>query len=125
MLLSRLIGLTCVLAFVSPGLFAQGPTYAKEVSRILQAKCQICHRAGDIAPFALNSYDDAVTWADDIQRVISDGTMPPWKPVAGYGQFLDSYALTDDEKQTLLSWVANQTLMGDPADLPDAPVATG
>ena len=33
--------------------------------------------------------------------------MPPWKPVPGYGEFRDSYALTADEKQTILSWIAN------------------
>jgi hypothetical protein len=105
--------------------FAQGPTYSKEVSRIFQAKCQICHRDGDIAPFALNTYDDAVNWAADIQRVITDGIMPPWKPVAGYGEFRDNYSLTADEKQTILSWIANGTPQGDPADLPDPVVNTG
>src|SRR5579859_4338766 len=81
-----------------------GPTFDKEVSRIYQAKCQSCHRDGDIAPFALNSYDDAVTWAEDTQRTILDGSMPPWKPVAGYGDFRDSRALTASEKQTILDW---------------------
>ncbi len=98
----------------------QGPTYAKEVSRIIQAKCQLCHRDGDIAPFALNSYDDAVTWSADIQRVLNEGLMPPWKPVAGFGVFRDSYALSADEKQTILSWIGNGTPQGDPADLADA-----
>lgn len=107
----------------APAVFAQ-PTYSKEVSRIVQAKCQICHRDGDIAPFSLNNYDDASTWANDIGRVLSDGAMPPWKPVAGYGDFRDSYALTADEKQTILSWVAAGAPEGDPADLADtAPVA--
>ena len=105
--------------------FAQGPTYSQEVSRIFQAKCQICHRDGDIAPFALNTYDDAVNWAADIQRVITDGLMPPWKPVAGYGEFRDNYSLTVDQKQTILSWIANDTPQGDPADLPDPVVNTG
>jgi hypothetical protein len=125
MKLPRLTGVACILVIVPAFAFAQGPTYAKEVSRIIQAKCQICHRTGDIAPFALNTYDDAVTWADDIQRVLTDNIMPPWKPVPGYGEFRDSYALTADEKQTILSWIANQTPLGDPADLPDPPQDAG
>ena len=108
------------LALFVPAVYAQGPTYAKEVSRIMQAKCQLCHRDGDIAPFALNNYDDAVTWAPDIQRVVTDGIMPPWKPVAGYGEFRDAYSLTEDEKQTILTWIANGTDPGDPNDMPDA-----
>src|SRR6266436_5274451 len=97
--------LACTALTLCPAVFGQGPTYSKEISRIFQAKCEICHREGDVAPFVLNGYDSAVTWADDIKRVLKDGTMPPWKPVAGYGQFRDSYALTDDEKQTILSWI--------------------
>src|SRR5437764_2172908 len=103
-----------------PVAFAQGPTYSKEVSRIFQAKCEICHREGDVAPFVLNGYDSAVAWAADIQRVIEAGTMPPWKPVPGFGNFRDSYALTEDEKQTILSWIANGMDQGDPSDLPEA-----
>src|SRR5260370_3079407 len=110
----------CLLALGSVA-FAQGPTYAKDVSRIYQAKCQICHRDGDVAPFSLNNYDDATAHALDTRRVILNGTMPPWKPVAGFGEFRDNYSLTADEKQTILSWIENGSDPGDPADLPDPP----
>lgn len=101
------------------------PTYSKEVSRIMQAKCQLCHRPNDIAPFALMSYDDAQTWSDDIKRVITEGIMPPWKPVAGHGEFKGSYALTAAEKKTILDWVDAGAPEGDPADLPGSTVSTG
>ena len=114
-----------VMLLFSATASAQGPTYAKEVSRIFQAKCEICHRDGDIAPFVLHSYDDAVTWSADIQRVLSEGLMPPWKPVEGFGKFRDSYALTADEKQTVLSWIANGTPQGEAADMPEAAVDGG
>ena len=80
-------------------------TYAKEVSRIVQGKCQQCHRPNDIAPFVLATYDDAVAWSEDIKRVVSAGLMPPWKPVAGHGEFRDSFGLTAQEKSDLLAWV--------------------
>jgi mono/diheme cytochrome c family protein len=93
-------------------------TYSKEISRIFQAKCQQCHRDGDVAPMALTDYETAVEWSRDIQQNISTGAMPPWKPVPGYGDFQSSRALTDDEKQTILDWIAGDMLEGDPADLP-------
>src|SRR5947209_9288429 len=114
-----------VLVLCSAAFAQQGPTYSKEVSRIMQVKCANCHRDGDVAPFALNGYDSAAAWAPDIQRTLNDGTMPPWKPVAGYGEFRDSYALTADEKQTILSWIDNGMPEGDPSDLPDAAAVTG
>ena len=100
---------------------AAQPTYTKDISRIVQAKCQGCHRPNDIAPFALMTYDDAVTWAEDINRVVSNRIMPPWKPVPGHGDFRGAYNLTDDERQTLLDWIAAGTPQGDDADLPEAP----
>ena len=94
-------------------------TYAKEVSRIVQGKCQQCHRPNDIAPFALTTYDDVVAWSEDIKRVVNAGLMPPWKPVAGHGEFRDSFALTAQEKIDLLAWIDGGTPMGDQADMPE------
>src|SRR6478735_2828210 len=81
-------------------------TNSKEIARIFQAKCQQCHRDGDVAPVALKDYETAVEWSRDILNVVKNGSMPPWKPVAGFGDFADTRALTDDEKQTLLDWLS-------------------
>src|SRR5438045_3775321 len=94
-------------------------TYTRDISRIVQAKCQQCHHPNDIAPFALMSYDDVVTYADDIKTDLTLKKMPPWKPVAGVNNFRDSYAMTDDERATFLAWIDAGMLQGDPADAPD------
>lgn len=122
-MLARLMAVPLALCALGSIALAQ-PTYSDNVAAIYQAKCQICHRDGDVAPFSLNNYDDAVTWAFDSVRAINDGTMPPWKPVAGYGDFRDNYSLTPDEKQTILDWVANGMLEGDPANAPPPPTNT-
>jgi hypothetical protein len=96
------------------------PNYTRDISRIFQAKCQQCHREGDIAPFALDSYDTARDWSEDIKRVVTEGIMPPWKPVAGYGQFRDDRSLSEDEKIQILSWIDGGMERGDDADLPAA-----
>jgi hypothetical protein len=98
-------------------------TYSKEIARIFQAKCQQCHRDGDVAPMALNDYESAVVWSRDIMQNVGNGSMPPWKPVAGFGDFADSRALTTAEKKTLMDWLASDMPEGDPADLP-APVVS-
>ncbi|MBY0503863.1 MAG: hypothetical protein K2X03_08130 [Bryobacteraceae bacterium] len=115
----------CLFSFFAALPLAGQVTYAREVSRIVQEKCQQCHRPNDIAPFALSTYDDAVTWAEDIKRVVSAGIMPPWKPVAGHGEFRDSFALTDQEKRDLLAWIDGGTPLGDEANMPAAPPEKG
>src|SRR5579864_5893213 len=106
------------LLFVFAAIAAADVTYTRDVAPIIQAKCQGCHRPDDVAPFALMTYDDAVTYARDIQSSLMLGTMPPWKPVAGFNEFQNSYAITDDGRNTILAWIAAGTPLGDLADMP-------
>ena len=39
------------------------PTYAKEVSRIIQDNRQICHQPGAIGPMSFTSYEEVRPWA--------------------------------------------------------------
>ncbi|MBI2688904.1 MAG: hypothetical protein HYX27_21590 [Acidobacteria bacterium] len=118
-------------ALILISLFAFAPlvnaevTYSKEIARLYMAKCQGCHRAGDIAPFALDSYSAATTWGDDIQRVVKDRIMPPWKPVDAHGKFKNDFSLTDEERQIILDWYTVGAPEGDPADLPEPKAETG
>lgn len=106
----------CLL--LAPAVFGQ-PTYSKEVSRIIQEKCQTCHRPNDVAPFALLTYDDAANWAPDIERVVTSRLMPPWKPADDHGKFKGYRGLSDEQRQTLIDWVQAGAPEGDPADLPE------
>jgi hypothetical protein len=117
------LAIVAVLAF-APMAIAD-VTYTKEISRLFQAKCQGCHRAGDIAPFALDSYEVAKTWGEDIQRVLRDKIMPPWKPVDAHGKFKNDFGLTDEDRETILAWYRADAPEGDPADLPEPPPDTG
>jgi hypothetical protein len=97
---------------------AQTVTYTKEISRLVQSKCQGCHRAGDIAPFALATYDDVRSRQFAIRAAVSEGRMPPWKPSQGVHPFIDNYGLTGAEREQLLGWIAAGAPEGDPAELP-------
>jgi hypothetical protein len=44
--------------------------------------------------------------------------MPPWKPVAGFGEFLDVRRLGESEIASIRDWVAAGAPEGDPKDLP-------
>jgi hypothetical protein len=92
-------------------------TFYRDVLPILQERCQTCHRPGDVGPFSLMSYRQAVNWASDIKEYTQSRRMPPWKPVAG-ASFQSKRKLTDGEIQTLASWVDNGTPQGDVKDAP-------
>ncbi len=93
-------------------------TYTKHVARLLQDRCVMCHRPGEIGPFALTDYDEVVGWADMIQEVVSQGRMPPWSANPEYGHFANDTRLTEEQKKLLGDWIDNGCPQGDPADLP-------
>jgi mono/diheme cytochrome c family protein len=114
-----------VLLLLAPVAAQAQVTYSREISRVFQTKCQICHREGDVAPFALDSYKAAMQWGEDIRRVIEKKIMPPWKPVEGHGSFKDNFGLTEDERRMILDWYKNEAPEGDRADLPEPTAQTG
>lgn len=93
-------------------------TFNNQVVRLLQARCQSCHRPGEVAPFSLTSYGDAYERRRKILGVTRSRKMPPWKPVPGFGEFLDSRRLSDAEIALIDRWVAAGAPEGDPRDLP-------
>src|SRR5260370_5664409 len=93
-------------------------TYAKQVSRILQDKCQTCHHPGTAAPFSLLTYKDAVNWSGTIREVISEKRMPPWHADPRFGHFENDRRLSKDDTSTLLAWLDNGMERGEDKDLP-------
>jgi thiol-disulfide isomerase/thioredoxin/mono/diheme cytochrome c family protein len=96
-------------------------TYANQVSRLLNQRCVVCHRAGQIAPFALTSYEEAAGWADMMNEVVQSGRMPPWGADARIGKFRNEGRLSDAERQILAQWAADGAPEGNPQDIPEAP----
>lgn len=95
-------------------------TFSKHVAGILQEHCVRCHRPGEIAPFALQSYSDVAGWADTIGEVLREGRMPPWHANPAHGKFMNDARLPDAQRELILKWIANGLPEGSPADLPAA-----
>jgi hypothetical protein len=95
-------------------------TYAKQVSRIIQDRCQTCHHAGTAAPFSLLSYKDVVRWADTIREVVTEKRMPPWHADPHFGTWSNDRRLTKPEMDTLIGWLDTGMQQGDDRDLPPA-----
>ncbi len=97
-------------------------TYARQVSRILQQNCQECHRAGQIGPMSLASYDDAVAWSETIREVLQDGRMPPWFADPRFGHFANDRSLSSADRTTLVTWIDSGMARGEEKDMPPARV---
>jgi thiol-disulfide isomerase/thioredoxin len=96
-----------------------GPvTYSEHIAPILQAKCQSCHRADQVAPFPLLTYKDAKRWSGMIAEVVEARRMPPWHADPRHGAFSNDRSLTAIEKAQLLAWVDQEAPEGDPAKAP-------
>jgi peroxiredoxin len=93
-------------------------TYSNQIARIVQNRCQECHRAGEVAPFAMESYDDIVGWAETIREVVDQGRMPPWFASPDHGKFVNDARLTLEEKAFIATWVDNGCPEGDRSQLP-------
>jgi peroxiredoxin len=96
-------------------------TFARDVAPILWKNCARCHRPGAVGPFSLLTYKDAAKRADFIRMVTASGRMPPWKPLAGAGVFLDEPLLSPVEKEVLRTWAETGCEEGELADLPEQP----
>jgi hypothetical protein len=91
-------------------------TYHADTRDIIERKCVSCHQEGELAPFALDTYEDVKLFGPVAAYSIEAGTMPPWPPTRGYTPFHDDRSLTRQEKYILLEWIKAGMPEGDPAD---------
>jgi hypothetical protein len=97
------------------------PTFYRDVLPILQRHCQVCHRAGEIGPMPLITYEDTKPWAKSIAQRTRTRNMPPWFADPGFGKFSNDVSLSSAEIETLTRWAEVRTPEGDPHDAPPAP----
>jgi hypothetical protein len=101
---------------------ANAATFHKDVLPILQRNCQNCHRAGQIGPMSLLTYEDARPWAKAIKTAVASKKMPPWYADPQFGHFSNERSLRPQEIETLVKWADAGAPAGDVKDAP-APVA--
>jgi len=109
---------TLLCIFLPAGLYAQAPTFTKDIAPILQRNCQNCHRPGEAAPFSLLTYEQARPWAKAIRAAVVQRKMPPWFADPHYGKFLNDASLPQNEIDTVKAWADAGAPQGNPKDMP-------
>ncbi|MFN0106757.1 MAG: thiol-disulfide isomerase [Bryobacteraceae bacterium] len=85
-------------------MLAATPLFYRDVLPILEKHCQSCHRSGEAAPMALQTYEQARPYARAIRDAVLRRTMPPWFANAAPGAFANDPRLTAAEISTLRQW---------------------
>ena len=94
-------------------------TFDRDVSRVLRPRCLSCH--GPDAEVDLSTYASARPWARAIRDEVLKGTMPPWPPRPGVGDFANDASLSVYAAALLVAWAEGGAPEGDVADLPTGP----
>jgi hypothetical protein len=123
--LARLVGVIAPLvAVTAPVESAAGavPTFSKDVAPIVYDKCVSCHRAGEVAPMTLTSYDEVRPWAKVIKNKVVAREMPPWFADPAHTlKMRNDRSLSQAQIDTIVAWVDGGAPKGSDADLPAMP----
>jgi hypothetical protein len=121
-----ILGAVMLVPGIASAQQAKQVTFTKDVSPILQAKCQSCHEPGSIGPMSLVTYQDARPWARSIKQRVETRQMPPWHidRSVGVTHFKNDMSLSDEQIATIVAWVDSGAVEGNPADFKAKPVAT-
>ena len=97
-------------------------TYHNRISRLVQANCLECHRAGGLAPFPLETHEQVAAKAGMIRKMVDRGLMPPWfaaAPATGtHSPWKNDRSLVANDKADFLAWLNAGKPLGDAQDAP-------
>lgn len=113
---------SALFLLLAPACLSQPVTYSEHIAPLLYNNCVKCHRPGQVAPFSLLTFEDAVRHGRDMAAQTQSRYMPPWKPEPGWANYRDERRLTVTEVATIKKWVDGGMPLGDPSKAPVLPV---
>ncbi|MBC7982587.1 MAG: hypothetical protein H7Y02_01915 [Candidatus Obscuribacterales bacterium] len=92
-------------------------SYSKDIAPLLIKNCLGCHRAGGVAPFAMDSWGVVLGWSPMIKEVLLTKRMPPGQIDPAIGHFKNGRTLSSTEITTMMRWIdAGAPQDGNPGD---------
>ena len=77
---------------------------SQDIQPIFADHCVQCHRAGGMAPFSVETFEQARPWAKSIARAVANKDMPPFGAGGPIGKWVDDPRLTEDEIAAVVAW---------------------
>lgn len=97
-------------------------TYRADVQPILAMRCLGCHTEGGVAPFPLDSYERVREASSVVAFSLSSGRMPPVQTDPECRSYANERQMSEQERSTVLDWIAADMPEGDRNIPPDEPV---
>jgi hypothetical protein len=99
---------------------ATRPNWEEDIAPLVMANCVGCHTEGGIAPFGLDTYDEAKNWAAAAAIQVQERLMPPWHAVETDEcepplPLKNDPRLHDDDIALFVDWAIAGAPQGDPA----------
>jgi hypothetical protein len=79
--------------------------WADHIACIVYTHCTPCHNDKGIAPFKLQSFEDAYDHRYGMEAAISIKRMPPWPPATDFGHLAGERTLSPEEITLFKTWV--------------------
>jgi mono/diheme cytochrome c family protein len=121
--LGTLGALALLLGLQPTSAAAQEVTWAEDVAPIFYQSCVECHQPEGIGPFSLIDYQSARRYSRRIAELVGAREMPPWhidKDI-GIQDFKNDVSLSDAQIATVVEWVEDGAVQGDPSRAPTPP----
>jgi hypothetical protein len=96
-------------------------SFFRDVKPIIQENCLSCHVPNGIAPFPLETLQDAEMYSQPMAAAILEHTMPPWPPGKDGLPLLYDRSLSDSDVQTIRDWLTHGLPHGNAADYVERP----
>lgn len=104
------------LYFLLAGCAEDKFTYYEHVKPILDARCVSCHADGEIAPFALDNYEDAKNYRGIVANAVGEERMPPWFAAGEHQTYRNDPSLELNDILKVINWANQGGSEGDPLD---------
>lgn len=112
---------TILFLFMYNSSFSQ-INWSEDVAPIIYANCTTCHNENGIGEFSLIDYSNASAFSHHIMETVESKEMPPWVVDRSYQNYSSERVLTEEEITTIVTWVNEGAIEGDPSLAPPKPV---
>ena len=97
-------------------------SYYGDIKPIVDRHCVSCHRAGEVGPMPLTTYEEVSAYGRMIQYVTTSKLMPPWYADPSYAHYSNERGLSETEIKKISNWVSSGMVPGKEPEVPTVPI---